>query len=333
MLRVAIAGAGFMGSTHAPRWAAQEGVRVVAVHSRSLARAQELAGQVGARATTDLNELLAIDADVVDICLPTNLHCEVALAAFEAGRNVVCEKPIALTPDEGRRMADAARARSRLLLVAHVVRFWPEYARLHQMVVGGAIGYPTSAIAHRLQEGPGTVPDAAARRQVNGGPVVDLQIHDDDFLAWLFGAPTQVSAAGTERHVFTTTTHPGGATGLAEAACDMPGGYPFTSAIRVRGEQGVPEYIFRAGGVRPDEAGGGVSALVLHRPGGAPETVPVPPGDPYTEQIAHFARCLVANEPSPVVSPESSIESLQIALAAREALDRRAPVLLDGRQP
>ena len=330
MLRVAIAGAGFMGSTHGPRWAAQDGVRVVAVHSRSRERAEELARPLGAAATTNLDELLAADADVVDICLPTNLHCELALRALDAGRHVVCEKPIALTPEDGRRMADAARAKGRLLLVAHVVRFWPEYARLQEMVAQGVIGRPTSAIAHRLQEGPGVSPDAAERRRINGGPVVDLQIHDDDFLAWLFGPPTKIAAWGTERHVFTATAHPGGATGLAEAACDLPAGYPFTSAIRVRGEQGVLEYLFRAGGVRPDEAGGGVSALTLYRPGKAPEVVAVPAGDPYTEQIAHFARCLAAGEPSPVVSPESSIQSLRIALAARAALDQGEPVRLDG---
>lgn len=333
MLRVAIAGAGFMGSTHAPRWAAQDGVRVVAVHSRSQARAEALAHPLGASATTDLEALLSADADVVDICLPTNLHCQLALRAFDAGRHVVCEKPIALTPGEGGRMVDAARASGRLLLVAHVVRFWPEYARLREMVAGGVIGRPTSAIAHRLQEGPGAVPDAAARRQVNGGPVVDLQIHDDDFLAWLFGVPTQVAAWGTERHVFTATAHPGGVTGMAEAACDLPAGYPFTSAIRVRGEQGVLEYVFRSGGVRPDEAGGGVSALTLHRPGAAPEVVAVPQADPYTEQIAHFTRCLTACASSPVVSPEGSIASLRIALAARDALDRGTPTRLDGPQP
>jgi UDP-N-acetylglucosamine 3-dehydrogenase len=331
VLRVAIAGAGFMGSTHAPRWAAQPGVHVVGVYSRTRARAEAVAQPLGAWATDRLDALLSMDADVVDICLPTNQHCEVALQALAAGRHVVCEKPIALTPEEGERMAQAARRAGRLLLVAHVVRFWPEYARLREMVVRGELGRPTSAYAQRLQEGPGSLPpaEAAARRALNGGPVVDLQIHDDDFLAWLLGAPGEVAAWGSERHVFTATRHPEtGAVAVAEAACDMPAGYPFTSAIRVRCEEGVAEYLFRAGGVRPDEAGGGVSSLVVHRPGRPAEPVAVPPADPYTAQIAHFAACLRVGEPSPVVSPESSIQALRIALAARDALDRGAAVRL-----
>ena len=312
-----------MGQTHAPRWAAQDGVRVVGVHSRSRARAEALASPLGAAATDDLGALLDLEADVVDICLPTDRHAEVAVQAFAAGRHVVCEKPIALEPADGERMAAAARAAGRLLLVAHVVRFWPEYARLRAMLAEGAIGRPTSAAAERLQEGPGWAPDAGAVRAGSGGPPVDLQIHDHDYLAWIFGMPRWVSAVGGDRHIFTSYAFDGAAA-TAEAACDLPAGYPFTSTVRVRGEGGVLEYDFRAGGVRPDEAGG-LSQLVLHRPQRAPELIAVEGADAYSAQIAHFAACLRRGEPSPVVSPEAAIRSLRIALAARRALDSGGP--------
>jgi len=324
VLRVAIAGAGFMGGTHAPRWAAQEGVRVVGVYSRSLARAESVAGPVGAEAKDDIEALLRLEADVVDICLPTDTHREVALRAFAAGRHVVCEKPVALTVQDGEQMAAAARAAGRLLLVAHVVRFWPEYARLFELVREGAIGRPTSAVAERLQEGPGWTPDTGSVHARSGGQVVDLQIHDDDYLAWLFGMPRSVHCQGTARHMFTTYAFDG-ATATAEAASDMPAGYPFTSTVRVRGEGGVLEYVFRAGGTRPDEPGGGVSDLTLYRPGKPAERIAVPSGDPYTVQIAHFADCLRRGQPSAVVSPEGSIRALRVALAARESLETGRP--------
>ncbi len=320
LLRVAVAGAGFMGTTHAQRWAALPEVRVVGVYSRTAARAEALARPSGAVATDDIQSLLAMPADVVDICLPTDRHADVAVAAFAARRHVVCEKPIALDPADGERMAAEARRADRLLLVAHVVRFWPEYARLREMVLGGAIGRPTSAAAERLQEGPGWVGDGWGARAAGGGPVVDLQIHDHDFLASLFGVPRLVQAVGGDRHVFTTYVFDGGAVATAEAASDMPRGYPFTSTLRVRGDEGVLEYVFRAGGVRPDEAGG-LSALTLHPDAGAPAPIAVPPGDAYTLQLAHFADCLRRGEPSGVVSPASAIRALRIALAARAALD------------
>ena len=327
MLRVVVAGAGFMGATHAPRWAAQEDVRVVGVYSRSLARAAGVAEPLGARATDDLAALLQMDADAVDICLPTDRHPEVACSALAAGRHVVCEKPIALRIDDAERMAAAARAADRLLLVAHVVRFWPEYARLFELVRDGAIGRPTSAVAQRLQEGPGWAADSATTYAHTGGQVVDLQIHDDDYLMWLFGMPRQVFAQGSQRHMLTTFAFDG-VTATAEAAADMPPGYPFTSTVRVRGEGGVLEYVFRAGGARPDEAGGGVSELTLHRPGRPAERVAVAPGDPYTTQIAHFAECLRRGAPSTVVTPESATRALRVALAAGESLQSGVPVRL-----
>lgn len=325
MLRVAVAGAGFMGSTHAPRWAAQPEVQVVGVYSRDLARARSVAEPIGARAVDDLDALLALPADALDICLPTDTHRDVALRAFAAGRHVVCEKPIALRVEDGEAMAAAARQARRLLLVAHVVRFWPEYARLFALVAEGAIGRPTSAVAQRLQEGPGWVPDTGTAHARSGGQVVDLQIHDDDYLVWLFGLPRSVHCAGGARHMFTTYSFDG-VTATAEAASDMPAGYPFTSTIRVRGESGVLEYVFLAGGTRPDEPGGGVSELRLHRPGQPTQLVQVPLGDPYTLQIAHFAEHLRQEQASPVVSPEGSIRSLRVALAARTSLETGQPV-------
>jgi predicted dehydrogenase len=322
VLRVAVAGAGFMGGTHARRWTQVEGVRVVAVYSRSRERAEALAAEVGARAVVDLDALWAVEADVVDVCLPTHLHEPVALEAFARGRDVVCEKPIALTPEGGRRMAEAAARAGRLLLVAHVVRFWPEYARLRALVAEGAIGRPTSATLWRLQEGPGWVPDRDGRRAVGGGPVVDLQIHDDDFLAWLFGTPLAVAAFGGERHVVAVFRFEGDVVATAEAACDLPAGYPFTSYVRVRGEAGAVEYLFRAGGTRPDQAAGRTSRLLLCRAGRPPEPVPVPEADPYLEELRHFARCLTARVPSPVIAPEEAVRALTIALRVRDALDR-----------
>ena len=321
MLRIALAGAGFMGMTHAARWAEQDDVQVIGVFSRSAERAHALADRVGARALTDLDALLALDADAVDICLPTDQHCRCALRALALGRHVVCEKPIALTVRDGRRMVAAARQAGRLLLVAHVVRFWPEYAHLRTLLAEGAIGRPTSAVAWRLQEGPGWVPDPDARRTHSGGPVVDLQIHDDDYLTWLFGDPRQVAAWGSERHVHAMLRFEGDVTATAEAACDLPAGYPFTSYVRVRGEQGVLEYLFRAGGVRPDQEAGRTSELLHHRPGQPATRIDVPSADPYGAQIRHFAACLRQGAPSPVIDAHDAIRALRTALRIRAALD------------
>ena len=327
MIRVAVAGAGFMGTVHATRWATQPGARVVAVFSRSQQHAETLARQVQAQAYTNIDEFLAAPCEVVDVCLPTNRHSAIALRALEAERHVVCEKPITLTLEEGEQMVRAATAHRRLLLVAHVVRFWPEYVELRRLVRSGAIGAPTSAVAQRLQEGPGSTPDAAARRAINGGPVVDLQIHDHDYLHWLLGTPHRVVTRGSERHFFTTLEF-GSAIAMAEAACDLPAGHPFTSALRVRGEDGMLEYTFTSGGARPDNTPNEGSGLTLWGRDQGPRTLSIPPADPYTEEIRHFAQCLQTEQASAVVSATAAVEALRIALAARRSLDTAEAISL-----
>ena len=327
VIRVAVAGAGYMGTVHATRWAALPGVRVVAVFSRSQQHAETLARQVQAQPYTNLDEFLTVPSDVVDVCLPTNRHPAIALRALESDRHVVCEKPIALTVEEAEQMVRLATARRRLLLVAHVLRFWPEYVELRRLVRSGAIGAPTSCLAQRLQEGPGSTPDAAETRAINGGPVIDLQIHDDDFLHWMFGAPHRVLTRGSERHFFTTLDF-GQTVAVAEAACDLPKGHPFLSAVRVRGEEGLIEYTFTSGGARPDNAPSEGAGLTLWLPDQGPRTVSIPPVDPYTEQIKHFSECLRTEQPSALVSPGSAVDALRVALAARRSLDSSQPVSL-----
>ncbi len=326
MIRVAVAGAGFMGTVHATRWATELGVGVVGIFSRNPERAEALAEQVQAPAFTDLEEFLALPCDVVDICLPTNRHAAIAVRAMESGRHVVCEKPMALTLEDADHMLRVATATGRLLLVAHVLRFWPEYVEVRRLVRSGAIGRPTSVLTQRLQQGPGSSEDPSGQRAVNGGPVVDLQIHDDDFLLWTLGAPRRILARGSERHFFTTLEF-GQSIAMAEAACDLPAGHPFTSTVRVRGEEGMLEYTFSSGGTRPDNAPQEGSGITLRLAGQAPRTLTLPPTDPYAAEIHHFAECLRTGQPSALVSPDAAMQALRLALAARQSLDTAQDVV------
>lgn len=316
LVRIVIAGAGYMGGLHADRLAQIPDVQVTGVLARDPEHARKVAASWGARATTSLDELLDIPSDAVDVCLPTDMHARVTLAALSAGRHVICEKPIALTISDAQAMIDAADRAGRLLLIAHVLRFWPEYGRLRELVAAGTIGKPTSALARRLAYYPS---DPLARQTQNGGPVVDLQIHDVDFLQWVFDSPaTAVQAAGTETHPLTTLTFPSGAA-VAEAGMDLPRGFPFSSFVQVRGERGLLTYSYRAGGQRVEESGG-KSVLTLQLPGQQPERPESPVGDAYTRQLTHFIDCIRRGEPSPVLAPGQALAALRTSLLARAAI-------------
>ncbi len=147
MVTVAILGGGFMGAAHAGNYAALgERVRVKTVYSRTREKAQRVADLVGADISADLEAAIADpEIEAVDICLPTLLHRTTAELAFDRGKHVFLEKPLALTLEDGEAIVRAAAASDRLLMVGLVLRFWPEYVELQRRVSSGELGRPLRA--------------------------------------------------------------------------------------------------------------------------------------------------------------------------------------------
>src|ERR1700736_2343936 len=134
-MRIGMLGSGFMGGTHVRAYAKIPGVEVAAVSSLHLAKAEKLAGEVGARATTDDRSIVEDPTiDAISNTLPTHLHPASTIAALQAGKHVLLEKPFALTAPECDGMIAAALASGRILMVAHVLRFWGDYVSLVEFV-------------------------------------------------------------------------------------------------------------------------------------------------------------------------------------------------------
>ena len=200
---------------------------------------------------------------LVDVCLPTALHRQYAERAFAAGKDVLLEKPLALTLEDAEAILEAARRSGRTLLVGLVLRFWPEYQELHALVEGGEIGAVQSVSTLRLSP-PADWNDWNADAAQSGGVAVDLVIHDFDQLEALLGPARTVAARavrggahGAPQHVVCVTEHERGS-GLAEGSMMLPSSYPFTSNIRVLGERGILEYPFSAA---PAADGGNIGGV------------------------------------------------------------------------
>jgi predicted dehydrogenase len=142
------------------------------------------------------DDLLAdADVDLVDICSPPDRHEPMAVAALKAGKHVLVEKPIAPEPRAADRMVAAARSAGRLLMVAHVLPFFPEFAFAAWAVRGGAYGHLLGAHFKRVISRPdwsAEIGDAGK----TGGPAIDLHIHDTHFIGLLAGVPGRVFASG-----------------------------------------------------------------------------------------------------------------------------------------
>ena len=327
-VRVGVLGAGFMGSTHARAYHAMPGVEVAQIYAHSGNRASTLAEELATTWTDDLAAVLADPVvDAVDICLPSPQHRPAAEAAVAAGKHVLLEKPIAMTLADADALVALAASTGKVFMVAHVLRFWPEYVELQARVASGALGPTVSGFASRRQAFPAWSA-LFSQSDLTGGAVVDMMIHDYDALNWVFGAPTAVSARGERNprsggfdQVQVLVDYAGGASALVDGGMTMPESYPFSSRMEVLCARGAVEYEFRAGG-RSVEMGTGVNALTLYPNAGDPERLRPEQADPYFAECAYFVECVRDGKPASRATPADARAALAVALAARESIDR-----------
>lgn len=211
MIRVGIAGLGFMGMVHFLSYAKVRGARVVAICDR---RPERLAGDwrgirgnfgppgtkidlAGVRSFANLDDMLADnDVDLVDITLPPALHPRTTLDALANGKHVFCEKPMALELADCRRMLRAANKAQRQLAIGHVLSFFPEYAWALKTVRSRKYGQLLGGSFRRVIAEPTWIKNFWSNNQV-GGPMFDLHVHDAHFIRLLFGMPRSVVARGS----------------------------------------------------------------------------------------------------------------------------------------
>jgi len=325
MLKVGVLGAGFMGRTHARAFARLPGVKVVAVSSRSAEKAASLAREVGAEPSTDAMAV-ATDprVDAISNTLPGNLHKDYTIAALDAGKSVLVEKPMGLSVEECDAMIAAARRNDRILMVAHVLRFWPQYLAVVGLVRSGQLGKPLSATASRLAPPP-SWGDWFANPAWTGGSVLDLHVHDLDVFNWLFGTPRSIVARGQKGttggwdHALTLVDY-GNANGFAEGSTIRPEGYPFTMSLWVTCEKGTVEYTFRAAGETVVDGTAGTS-LTVYEAGKEPRPLPAPGGDGYEAQAAYFVECVRERRRPERGTAEQGRLAVMMALAARQSIE------------
>jgi UDP-N-acetylglucosamine 3-dehydrogenase len=323
-MNIGVLGSGFMGSTHARAFAKLPDVHVIAVSSRSIEKAAKLAAEVGAQPTADDMAIVRDPSiDAISNTLPTHLHRKYTVAALEAGKHVLVEKPFGLTVDDCDAMIAAHDRSDKVLMVAHVLRFWPEYVALANLVKSGKLGKPLAAVASRLQTTPGWA-TWLRDPQLSGGAVLDLMIHDIDALNWLLGTPKTIYARGRESrqgswdHMHVVLDY-GDSHAFIEASEFMPAAYPFTMTLKVLCEGGSVEFAFRAGGASVEMGVGGTS-LVVYEPGKV-YPLEVKAGDAYQVQVAYFVDCIKSNTAPMLGTAEQARLAVVLSQAARVSLE------------
>lgn len=323
-MRVGLVGAGFMGGVHLSAYAGIPEVEVVGVADARRESAVAGAEIVGARPYASYDELVAAeDVEVVDVCLPTAFHRDLAVRAASEGRHVILEKPIARTIEDAQEILDAFSGDGPRLFVGHVVRFFPEYVGIRDKIQAGDLG--TVGVVRTSRRSPFLMGwnDWYADWRVSGGVLLDLVIHDFDFLRWSLGEVERVYARGVLGHEYNrldyalvTLRFESGAIAHVEGHWGYPG--PFNYSIEVAGSRAL----LTADSTEPAslELIGGATGDVVDLATGE---------NPYQTELEHFVRCIATGEES-IVEGRDAYEALRISLAATESVLTGEPVTLGG---
>lgn len=314
-LKILLAGAGFMGVEHVAAAENSRMARYDGIFDVNSEAARELAAKYSIAYFSDLNTAVErLMPDAVDICVPTSCHLEIIRLCSEKGIHVLCEKPLSLTLDQAFEIRKLTEEKGLRLMVAQVLRFWPEYVYTVEAARNGEHGRILAVDCKRLSAPPAwnswmVAPD------VGGGAVIDLQIHDVDFIYQLLGRPESVFSSGRVCHNAVNYIHNKWRYGsnvavVNEASYLMPPSYPFRMYFKVE----FAEAVFEMDSWREK----GSRLMVYPRRGG--HYVPkLRTCNAYAEEIGYFAECVTAGRKFEKIPLDDAIQVLDLCHCSREA--------------
>lgn len=323
-MRIGVVGAGFIGAVHLSAYANMPEADVVGVADAWPETAARGAAVVGARPYASYEDLVAAeDVEVVDICLPTTYHRDLALKVARDGKHAIVEKPLARNLEDAEAVIEAFSGEGGRLFVGHVVRFFPEYARIKALIDAGELG--TVGVARTSRRSPFLTGwnDWYADWRMSGGVLLDLVIHDFDFLRWSLGEVERVYARGVLGreynrldYALVTLRFAGGAIAHVEGQWGYPG--PFNYSVEVAGS----DALVTVDSTEPVQLLGAATD--------SGESPDVTTGkSPFQTELEHFLRCITTGE-EPIVGPRDAYEALRIGFAATESAKTGRPVALGG---
>jgi predicted dehydrogenase len=271
----------------------------------------------GVKATRSFADLLTDpEIHVIDVCAPTKVHVELSVAALKAGKHVVCEKPLARTPQAAREIVVAAKTAMGFFMPAMCMRFWPEWAWLKAAIQNQRFGKVLSASFRRVAEPPAWGQKDFLQGAESGGALFDLHIHDTDFVQFCFGRPRRVHSRGYKKvsgavdHVVTQYEVDSGAIVHAEGSWAMAKGFGFSMTYCVNFDGATVDYdLARAS-----------DKLRLIEEGKPPVLVPCEGPDGYVGELTHFIESIRAGKPPSVVTVDDGVSAVEICAAEERSV-------------
>jgi predicted dehydrogenase len=330
MIRLGISGLGFIGRMHLATARAQEGVEVVAVADLVEANLEgkaaggniAVSGNINLEGVTKYRDAAELYADpgvdAVILGLPTYLHAEHAIKAVQAGKHVLCEKPMTLNSAEGRVLVDTLAQFDRTFMVGHCIQFWPACAEARDIAKSGKYGAVRHGHFTRKSSKPvwswqGWLLD----EKRGGGAALDLHIHDTDFVCGLLGKPDSIHASGVREegegvsYIASTFRYASGCSVLVEGGWAFHPGYQFHMAFTLLLERATLLFDSRQG-----------MDLKVYTEAGETLTPEISPLDGYACEQAYFYDCIRRGVQPELATAAQSLASIEVVEQELAALAR-----------
>lgn len=329
MQNIGLIGLGFIGKAHLRAYQHIANVRVKMICTRDKEKIKQITNEIipGCQPifVTDFDDLLANqDIDMIDICLPTYLHEEYIIKAANAGKHIICEKPLTLTVESAKRIIDEVKRNDVRLFVGHVLRFWPEYQMIKSYSQTDKLKDIDIVHAKRLGQAP-KWSDWFQDPKKSGGALFDLHIHDIDYIYHLLGEIASVYAVGHRNnqgawdHVMTVLNLKNNSKAFVEASHRMPIEYPFTMSFRVQAVQGTLN-LHIAAGENIENIDDSKNQFFYYTDKEA-TPVPVVNGNAFQNELAYFVDCVQENKDNKVIPLNDVLYTLKIMEAIETSLE------------
>ncbi len=328
-VNVAVVGLGFMGVTHLRAYEQLPGAKIVAVcDAVRLPVNGVLQGVAGNIKKSDdihlgpqvkvfrkLEDVLAdAEVELVDLCTPTPLHPEQAIAALKAGKHVLCEKPLARTSASAREILKTQESAPGFLMPAMCMRFWPGWSWLKQVVEEETYGRVMAARFRRMSEMPAWSKQGTYTGATDlGGALFDLHIHDTDFVQFLFGQPASVfssgvtGAGGSINHVVTQYVYPGGPAVYAEGSWLLTKGFNMFYTLHC--ERATLDF----------DLSRGAEAMHVTETGKDLRVIKYDGPDGYSEEVRYVVECVSQRKRPTIVTARDGLSALEICEAEEKS--------------
>lgn len=328
-VKIVVVGSGKLGQRHLDVWSRMEGVEIVGVIARNKKRLHEVAEKYQTNAYLSITEAIAsTNVDLFDICTPTHTHVELIIEAAQAGKHVICEKPLALYKEDAKKAISICEQNQVHLLIGHTLRFFPEYFQARKSLLNDEIGEIGMI---RMERGVPHPPKSwYGDEEKSGGLFLDLGIHDFDWLLWSVGDVHTVMANDIKysnsnelAYGMVTLRMVNGSIAYVELSWAEP---EFYSLFEISGSKGMISYDSRKNNLLEFQPHSELDIKSDEKEVKVPSRIQQK--DPFYRQLEHFLNVILGKE-FPIVTAKDAMKAVELSEAIIKSAKNDQPVSLN----